>query len=95
MSIQVKEVVNKKMLKAFIDLPYRLYKNHPYYIPPLRFDEEATLRRDKNPAFDYCEARYWLAYRKDKVVGRIAGILNKAYIEKWKNKHIRFGWIDF
>jgi GNAT superfamily N-acetyltransferase len=95
MSIVIKEVTGKKTLKAFIDFPYRLYKKHPCYIPPLRFDEEATLRRDKNPAFDYCEARYWLAYKNDKVVGRIAAIVNKAYIQKWKQKHIRFGWIDF
>lgn len=95
MSILLKEVTDKKALKAFIDFPYCLYKNHPYYIPPLRFDEEATLRRDKNPAFDYCEARYWLAYENDKVVGRIAAIVNKAYIEKWNCRHIRFGWIDF
>ena len=95
MSIVVKEVQDKKDLAAFIDLPYRLYKDHPYYIPPLRFDEEATLRKDKNPAFDYCEARYWLAYKNGRVVGRIAGIINKAYIEKWKDRHIRFGWIDF
>jgi GNAT superfamily N-acetyltransferase len=95
MSIVIKEVQGKKDLAAFIDLPYRLYKNHPYYIPPLRFDEEATLRKDKNPAFEYCEARYWLAYKGNRVVGRIAGIINKAYIEKWKDRHIRFGWIDF
>src|SRR5450759_3894781 len=95
MSIIIREVKNKKQLKAFIDFPYTLYNNHPFYVPPLRFDEKATLRKDKNPAFDYCEARYWLAYKEDKVVGRIAGILNKAYIEKWNNQYMRFGWIDF
>jgi len=95
MSIEIKEVVDKKMMNAFLDLPYRLYKDHPYYIPPLRFDEAATLNKNKNPAFDYCEAKYFLAYQNGKVVGRIAGILNKAFIEKWKNKYLRFGWIDF
>jgi hypothetical protein len=95
MSIEIKEVVDKKMMNAFLDLPYRLYKDHPYHIPPLRFDEAATLNKNKNPAFDYCEAKYFLAYQHGKVVGRIAGILNKAFIEKWKNKYLRFGWIDF
>jgi len=61
----------------------------------LHFDEKETLRSDKNPAFDYCEARYWLAYKGNRIVGRVAGILNKAYIEKWKARHIRFGWLDF
>ena len=95
MSILITEVVNKKQLKAFIEFPLQLYKNHPYFVPPLHFDEEATLRKDKNPAFDYCEARYWLAYKNNKVVGRIAGIISNAYIEKWKNAWLRFGWIDF
>jgi GNAT superfamily N-acetyltransferase len=95
MSISVREVITKKELKIFINFPYSLYKHHPYYVPPLRFDEAATLDKNKNPAFDYCEARYWLAYKGDKVVGRIAAILNKLYIEKWQNKYMRFGWMDF
>ena len=95
MSISIQEVTEKKGLKAFINLPYALYKGNKWNIPLLRFDEEGTLRKDKNPAFDYCEARYWLAYRDGKVVGRIAGIINHAFIEKWKNKYVRFGWIDF
>ena len=95
MSIAIREVTNKEMLNAFLDLPHRLYKDHPCYVPPLRFDEKGTLRKDKNPAFDYCEARYWLAYRDGKVVGRIAGIINHAFIEKWEKRYLRFGWIDF
>lgn len=95
MSITVKEVTDKKGLQAFIRFPQSLYKEHPCYIPPLQRDEEGTLRKDKNPAFDYCEARYWLAYKEGKVVGRIAGIVNEAYIRKWGHRYIRFGWLDF
>lgn len=95
MSIVIKEVTEKKKLKAFIDFPTKLYKSNPFYIPLLRFDEKSTLGKNSNPAFDYCEARYWLAYKEDRIVGRIAGILNKSYIEKWDNKYMRFGWIDF
>jgi GNAT superfamily N-acetyltransferase len=54
-----------------------------------------TLRRDKNPAFEHCEARYWLALRNGRTVGRIAAILNRRHIEKWKQRYMRFGWIDF
>ncbi len=82
-------------MKAFIDFPYALYKGNKYNIPALRFDEAATLDKKKNPAFDHCDARYWLAYQQGKVVGRIAGIYNKAYVAKWKNNYLRFGWIDF
>ena len=95
MNITVKEIHTKRELKDFVNFPYRLYKNHKCFVPSLRFDELNTLSKEKNPAFDYCEARYWLAYKDNKIVGRIAGILNKAYIEKWQKKHLRFGWIDF
>ncbi|MBS1559087.1 MAG: hypothetical protein JST69_10220 [Bacteroidetes bacterium] len=95
MSLLVKEVSTSQELKDFVNFPYHLYKGNPYYVPPLRFDELNTLRKEKNPAFDYCEARYWLAYKDGHVVGRIAGILNHAFIEKWGKNYLRFGWFDF
>ena len=95
MDIVVKEITELKDLDKFIDFPNKLYKDNPYFVPALNFDEKATLRKDKNPAFDYCEAKYWLAFKGNKVVGRIAAILNKSYIKKWGNKYLRFGWIDF
>lgn len=95
MSIIIKKVETLKDLKKFVKFPFELYKNHPYWIPPLIIDELNTLRKDKNPAFEYCEAKYFLAYKDGKIVGRIAGIINHKYIEKWKNKYARFGWIDF
>ena len=58
-------------------------------------DEMNTLRKDKNPAFDYCEADYWIAYKDGKPVGRIAGIINKTYNEINNAKRARFGWVDF
>ena len=76
MNITIREVQTGAQLNAFIRFPYTLYKGDPYYVPPLSFDEKATLQKDKNPAFDYCEARYWLAYKGKRVVGRIAAILN-------------------
>lgn len=94
MSITIKEVSTKSDFNAFIQLPYTIYKGNPCFVPPLKFDEKATLGKN-NPALEYCDARYWLAYKGNKVVGRIAAIHNKAYIEKWGNKYLRFGWIDF
>jgi GNAT superfamily N-acetyltransferase len=59
-------------------------------------DEEInTLSADKNPEFDYCQARCWLAYRNGRIVGRIAGIRNQRHIDKWGQPYLRFGWIDF
>jgi GNAT superfamily N-acetyltransferase len=93
--IVISEVINKNQLKAFIDFPYRLYQGNKYYVPQLKKDIAATFDKNSNPAFDFCEARYWLAYKNGKLVGRIAGILNHAFIEKWKNRYLRFGWMDF
>ena len=93
--ITVKEVTDKKQLHSFIGFPYQLYKDNKYYIPQLKKDVIATFDKIKNPAFEFCEVRYWLAYKGDKVVGRIAAIINKAFIEKWKSKYMRFGWMDF
>jgi len=91
----MKEVASRRDMKKFISFPYKLYSGSKYWVPPLRFDEMNTLRRDKNPAFDFCDVKYWLAYKDGKIAGRIAGIINRRYIEKWKNKYARFGWIDF
>ena len=91
----IQEVTSKKQVNAFLDFPYVLYKGNPYNIPKLRFDEAATLNPGKNPAFDFCESKYWLAYQNGKVVGRVAAIYNKKYVETWKNNYLRFGWIDF
>jgi GNAT superfamily N-acetyltransferase len=95
MDVQIKEVTTRKELKSFIHFPFELYRGNPNWVPTLLFDELNTLRRDKNPAFEHCEARYWLAYRDGRIVGRVAGIINRRHIEKWGQRYMRFGWIDF
>jgi GNAT superfamily N-acetyltransferase len=95
MNVQIKEVTSLKELKAFVQFPIRLYKDNPNYVPTLISDDLNTLRKDKNPAFETCEARYWLAYRGGTIVGRVAAILNRPHIEKWGQCYMRFGWLDF
>lgn len=94
-TVIIKEVTKKKQLKAFIDFSYNLYKGNKYYVPQLKKDVQDTFNQKKNPAFEFCEIKYWLAYKDDKVVGRIAGIINHSFIKKWNNKNMRFGWMDF
>ncbi|MGQ1786640.1 MULTISPECIES: GNAT family N-acetyltransferase [unclassified Saccharicrinis] len=95
MHIKIKEVINLKDLKSFVQFPEWLYRNNPYRVPPLFVNEYSILNRDKNPAFEHCEAKYWLAYDRDQVVGRVAAIINHAHIKKWNQRYLRFGWIDF
>ena len=95
MEIIIQEVSKKRDLKKFISFPYKLYAGNKYWIPLLISEEMSILRKDKNPAFEFCKAKYWLAFKDGKVVGRIACIINSRYIEKWKNKYARFGWVDF
>ncbi len=94
-SIQIKRVETKKDLKRFIEFHYDLYKGNPYDVPNLYSDEVNTLSKDKNAAFDFCEAEYFLALEEGKIVGRVAAIINHKANEKWKKKDVRFGWIDF
>ncbi len=95
MDVSIKEVTTLRELRAFIRFPNKLYRNSPYWVPALFVDDYQTFRRDKNPAFDYCEARYWLAYRGREIVGRIAAIHNRESIAKWQQPYLRFGWVDF
>lgn len=94
-SIQIKRVETKKDLKRFIEFHYDLYKGNPYDVPNLYSDEVNTLSKNKNAAFDFCEAEYYLALKEGKIVGRVAAIINHKANEKWKKKDVRFGWIDF
>ncbi len=95
MAVEIKKVESKKDLKKFIDFHYDLYAGNPYDAPTLFLDEMNTLSPDKNVAFDFCEAAYFLAYKDGKVAGRIAAIINKRANEKFGKKDLRFGWIDF
>ena len=94
-SVQIKRVETKKDLKAFIECHYDLYEGNQYDAPNLYSDELKTLSKDKNAAFDFCEAEYFLALKEGKVVGRVAAIINNKANEKWDKKDVRFGWIDF
>ena len=92
--IEIKKVETKKDLKDFIELHYDLYKGNEYDAPNLYSDELNTLSKDRNAAFEFCEAEYYLAYRDGQLAGRVAAIINHRYNEQWQRKAVRFGWID-
>ena len=93
--VQIKEVKTKKQLSEFIKFPDTLYKGNKFRVPQLHMYEKSVLKQNTNPAFEYCEASYWLAYEGYKAVGRVATIINSKANEIWNEKTIRFGWIDF
>ena len=95
MAITIKKVSTSSELKTFIRFNYELYKENPFSVPDLYDDMVNTFSRDKNAAFEFCEADYFLAYKDGKLVGRVAAILNKRANETWNKKEVRFGWIDF
>lgn len=95
MAITIKTVTTKKELKTFVRYANKLYKGNPYYVPSMPFDDLNTLSKDVNGAFDFCEAEYFLAYKDDKLVGRVAAIINHKANKAWDVNQVRFGWFDF
>lgn len=93
--IQVIEVATGKQRKAFVDFFYDLYRDSPYAVPYLYLAEKLTLKPGSNPAFEFCEAQCFLAYKDGKVVGRVAAIINHRANDYWKREMARFGWFDF
>lgn len=96
MSVTIKPIAPvKKSLKQYVRFGIDLYKGNKYFVPPLVLDEINTLLPEKNPAFDFCQAQSYMAYRDGKPVGRITGIINRRANEKFAEKTLRFGFVDF
>ena len=95
MSITIQEISGTRGLKKFAKFPINLYKGNEYYVPALVLDEVGTLNSKNNPAFDFCESVYYMAYKDGEPVGRIAGIINHKANEKAGEKAGRFGFVDF
>ena len=93
--IIIKEVKTKSELRRFVQFGIELYEGNPYYCPPIFFDEVNTFDPESNPALEVCDFILYMAYRNDKIVGRIAGIINHRANEAWGVKKCRFGWFDF
>lgn len=91
--IEIVEVKTKKQIKQFIDFPNILYKGNKYFVPPIYADEKKCFRKDYM-YYDQAEAKYWLAFKNGKVVGRISGFIQFKANEKWHQKRCRFTRFD-
>ena len=92
--VEVKKVISRRDMKKFVKFPTELYSGNIYYVPPFELDEFNLTDPKKNASFDESEAEYFLAYRDNKVVGRIAGIISRAYNIKNNAKYARFSRFD-
>ncbi len=95
MSIEIRTVSSKREMNEFVRFANRLYKDNKYYVPSMPMDDKNTLNKDKNGAFEFCDAELYLAYDGGKPVGRVAAIVNYKANESWNVNQVRFGWFDF
>ncbi len=93
--ITIKEVKTQKELKTFVKFPFALYKDSKYWVPPIISQEIKTFNKKENPVFKDAEARFFLAYKNNVLVGRIAAIINWLEVKNQNQKKMRFGWFDF
>ena len=92
--ITIVEANTKKLLLDYIKFPFKLYKNDKNWVPSLISEELETFDKEKNPAFTNAEATFYLAYRNNEIVGRIAAIINWDEVNNQQKRKVRFGWFD-
>ena len=90
----LKVVKSPKDFDAFVKFPFDIYKDNPYWVPPLIKEEIETIKPDTNPVYNNAKARFFLAYKGDKIVGRIAAIINWIEVKELGKSKVRFGWFD-
>lgn len=92
--ITVEEITSKKGIREFVKFPFLIYKDNPYWIPPLIQDEADSFDPAKNPVFESAEAKFYMAFKDGKPVGRVVAIINWDEVNILKKNKVRFGWFD-
>ena len=92
--IEIREVTTKAQMKDFVMFSFELYKDNPYWVPPLIKEELESFDKTKNPAFLSADAHFYLAYKDNKIVGKVVAIINWDEVNKLGKKKVRFGWFD-
>ena len=95
MSVTIKRVESRKDFKVFARFANKMYKDNQYYVPSILTDDLNTFNPETNAAFEFCQAEFYLAYKEDKLVGRVAAIINNKANASWNVQQVRFGWFDF
>ena len=89
-NLEIVELKTRAQLRKFVTVPNVMYKDVEQFVPSFYGDDLADWDPKKNPAFAYCDARAFLAYRDGKIVGRIGAILSHRSNEKWGTNRMRF-----
>jgi GNAT superfamily N-acetyltransferase len=95
MAVEIKEVNTKQDIKKFVNFQFDLYKDEKNWVPPIKADEIKALMPEHNPAYKFCDAKFFLAYKDGKIAGRVGAIINNAYNEKTGEKYVRISRIEF
>jgi GNAT superfamily N-acetyltransferase len=94
MAITIREVISKRMLRQFVYLPEKIHLNHKEWVPPVYMDDLDYFNSKKNSAFLHCDTILLLAYKGDKPVGRVMGIINRKYNKTHNEQHARFSYLE-
>ncbi len=94
MAIDIIECTTPKLRREFIDFAWQIYKDDPYWVPPLISDRTAFYDKNKNLFFKHSDAAMFLARRDGSTVGTIAAVHNTRHLEKWKDNAGFFGGFE-
>lgn len=90
LTVEKIDTTSKPQVRRFVGLPYRLYKNHPHWVPALFIDAEMQLNREKHPFYEHSDADFFVALRENQVVGRIAALENRRYNQYHDTRQAQF-----
>jgi len=92
--ITIKKAVSKKEVKQFVTFPFSIYRDSKYWVPPIISEEIKVFNKNTNPVLENADVELFIAYKNEKIAGRIAAIINWTEIESKNGNKIRFGWLD-
>ncbi|MFH5831664.1 GNAT family N-acetyltransferase [Halalkalibaculum sp. DA384] len=92
--IEIKEMKTTSGLKAFVEFPFSLFEDNPYWVPPIIKEELETFDQSKNPVFKNADAHFFLAFKDGRPAGRIVAIINWLEVNEQHKPKVRFGWFD-
>ncbi len=94
-TVTIHQVQSQSDRRTFVKFPFQVYRDNPFWVPPLITDEIHTLQKEYNPALDFCDAAFWLARRDGKCVGRIGALVHHLHNEKTGENAGRFTRAEF